>query len=551
MSTNILLLCGGDGSEHDISLLSAKFIEEQLKKTPEFSVTKAVIHDHKFIVDENKYGIFLGDNIFSVDGQNIKVDCVVPCIHGIPGETGDIQSFLEIHNIPYIGCKAEASRYCFNKITTKLYLDALGIPNSPYEIIPLQNDTYKAQALAFFDKYQDIYVKAASQGSSVGCYHVTRRDDVWDCIAEAFQFSSEVILEKNIIHRDIKPSNMILQGDRIRLIDFDAARIFKPGQETDTKLLGTKGYAPPEQFGSGQTDSRSDIYALGVTMKILLGGNCGGLTDILDRCTELDPKNRFQNVAELKDALTPEELDDSAPSRRGLISVAINVLWFIIRKNFHAGLFFLTVAIFLSATASTLHRAEFSPEEKISTPQKISVPAEKILPSAQVEMFKLPIISPSKPPAPIESPSRLETLKPPTVTTALPQKKFSGLIKTEFYLNGVAYNQAEHKDDREKISRADWLQSQALLHIVNDTGDIWQTPTIRFVFTPNWGGDKIETTKILPALNGGASTDFIIPFEFYALPDKHPLAVCLQIYLNVDDKQADEQYWAVWFDIVD
>lgn len=52
-----------------------------------------------------------------------------------------------------------------------------------------------------------------------------------------------------IIHRDIKPSNLILQsGGVIRLIDFDAARIFKAGQFEDTKLLGTKGYAPPEQF---------------------------------------------------------------------------------------------------------------------------------------------------------------------------------------------------------------------------------------------------------------------------------------------------------------
>ncbi|MBR4904092.1 MAG: protein kinase [Selenomonadaceae bacterium] len=114
--------------------------------------------------------------------------------------------------------------------------------------------------------------------------------------------------EQKIIHRDIKPSNMILQGERIRLIDFDAARIFKEGKESDTKLLGTKGYAPPEQFGHGQTDNRSDIYSLGVTMKTLLGENCDGrLKKILDKCTELDPKNRFQNVDELKLALTADE----------------------------------------------------------------------------------------------------------------------------------------------------------------------------------------------------------------------------------------------------
>ena len=212
MSINILLLCGGDGSEHDISLLSAKFIQEQLELTKDFKVTKVVIHDHKFLVDGTTAGHFLGNKQFAYQDTIIDVDCVVPCIHGIPGETGDIQSFLEIYNIPYIGCKSEASRNCFNKITTKLYLDALGIPNTPYAIIPLSNEHYKQVALDFFDKYQDIYVKAASQGSSVGCYHVTKRDDVWDSIVEAFAFSSEVIIEKNIIHRELEVASYEIDG---------------------------------------------------------------------------------------------------------------------------------------------------------------------------------------------------------------------------------------------------------------------------------------------------------------------------------------------------
>ena len=75
-----------------------------------------------------------------------------------------------------------------------------------------------------------------------------------------------------IIHRDIKPSNLLLAPDgHIRLIDFDAAREGKPSADNDTRLLGTRGYAPPEQYGFAQTDSRADIYAAGVTMKQLLG----------------------------------------------------------------------------------------------------------------------------------------------------------------------------------------------------------------------------------------------------------------------------------------
>jgi len=104
-----------------------------------------------------------------------------------------------------------------------------------------------------------------------------------------------------IIHRDIKPSNLIVQaGKIIRLLDFDAARIFKFDKDEDTKFLGTKGYAPPEQFGFGQTDARSDIYSLGVTVQKILGENYDGyLKKILSRCTELDPAKRYQSVEEI------------------------------------------------------------------------------------------------------------------------------------------------------------------------------------------------------------------------------------------------------------
>lgn len=81
----------------------------------------------------------------------------------------------------------------------------------------------------------------------------------------------QYVHEKGIIHRDIKPSNIIMANDgHIRLIDFDAARIFEELKEQDTTLLGTRGYAPPEQYGFAQTDERTDIYALGVTFEQFL-----------------------------------------------------------------------------------------------------------------------------------------------------------------------------------------------------------------------------------------------------------------------------------------
>ena len=76
-----------------------------------------------------------------------------------------------------------------------------------------------------------------------------------------------------IIYRDMKPSNIMLQPDgSLKLIDFGIAREYKQESNADTTYIGTKGYAAPEQFGKAQTDARTDIYSLGVTMYHLLTG---------------------------------------------------------------------------------------------------------------------------------------------------------------------------------------------------------------------------------------------------------------------------------------
>ena len=107
-----------------------------------------------------------------------------------------------------------------------------------------------------------------------------------------------------IIHRDIKPSNLIIAADgHIKLIDFDASRIAKAVQDKDTQILGTEGFAPPEQFGFSQTDSRSDIYSFGVTMKLLLGENAAQFGNVIRKCTSLDPNLRYQSIVQVKTAI--------------------------------------------------------------------------------------------------------------------------------------------------------------------------------------------------------------------------------------------------------
>src|SRR6476659_1927952 len=74
-----------------------------------------------------------------------------------------------------------------------------------------------------------------------------------------------------IIYRDLKPSNIMLTPDGVlKLIDFGVARTYKARKSKDTVAMGSAGYAPPEQYGKGQTDARSDVYALGATLLHLL-----------------------------------------------------------------------------------------------------------------------------------------------------------------------------------------------------------------------------------------------------------------------------------------
>ena len=112
------------------------------------------------------------------------------------------------------------------------------------------------------------------------------------------------------VHRDVKPENIILRGSEAVLIDFDAARFHKLEAENDTQILGTTGFAAPEQYGLSQSDLRADIYAVGILINVMLTGEhpsrqlaSGKMGRIVDRCTHVNPQRRYKNVLRLMEAL--------------------------------------------------------------------------------------------------------------------------------------------------------------------------------------------------------------------------------------------------------
>lgn len=126
-----------------------------------------------------------------------------------------------------------------------------------------------------------------------------------------------------IIFRDLKPGNIMLTSSGIvKLIDFGIARFFTKGKNVDTRVLGTPGYAAPEQYGRGQSDARTDIYALGASFHHCLTGKSPEesmfsfqppselvpslpkkLDEVILKCCRLKPDERWNSVKEFEQAL--------------------------------------------------------------------------------------------------------------------------------------------------------------------------------------------------------------------------------------------------------
>lgn len=252
-NTTILLLCGGGSAEHEVSLISANFLQQQLELTPEFSVVRVTMEKDGWYTNEGKL-VYLDTNsgTLNTEQESIKLDFVVPCIHGYPGETGDIQSMLELSGIPYLGCGPEASTNSFNKITSKLWYDALGIPNTPYIFLSENNQQSFESSKQALEQWGTVFVKAARQGSSVGCYKVSEEALLQKALNDAFSYSDQVLVEQAVKPRELEVAAYQLNGELF---------ITKPGE---IKAPEGAFYTYEEKY-SEASHSTTDVEATNLT----------------------------------------------------------------------------------------------------------------------------------------------------------------------------------------------------------------------------------------------------------------------------------------------
>ncbi len=139
-----------------------------------------------------------------------------------------------------------------------------------------------------------------------GKYHYWGAKKVLSCVCHALS----VLHERGLVHRDVKPENVMIGSDgRVVLIDFNASRKVSETCK-DTVIMGTVGYASPEQLGVTQTDARTDIYAVGVLLNVMLTGKHpteafarGHAGRVVKKCTSLNPDDRYQSARILKNTL--------------------------------------------------------------------------------------------------------------------------------------------------------------------------------------------------------------------------------------------------------
>ena len=219
---NIYLLCGGPSTEHDISLRSARNISENIDNT-KYNL-KIVYIDKKghfskpFKYESNKDEFNLvkkcDDNLFksiedfTSDIKSIEDTMIIPAVHGVYGEDGKLQGFLEVLDLPYVGNDVLSSAICMDKETSNDVFKAKGFKQARYIAVRKENLNDD-----FLTKIEEeigypMIVKPSANGSSIGVSRANNKKELEESITEALNFDEKVLCEQEIIGQEIEISVM-------------------------------------------------------------------------------------------------------------------------------------------------------------------------------------------------------------------------------------------------------------------------------------------------------------------------------------------------------
>ncbi len=225
MKKTVLVLFGGESTEHEVSNKSAYNVVNAMNRDKYDIILIGITKDGKWYLYEGdieniKDGSWqLKDNreavispsksvkgitVFNKDGsfENIKTDVCFPVLHGKNGEDGTVQGLLELSGINFVGGKTLSMAMCMDKVITKIILEKNNIPQTPYFFLKKNDDLFlklKESKIKF-----PLFVKPVNAGSSIGASKASDESELEKAVKEAFLYDDKVLVEKNINCREIE-----------------------------------------------------------------------------------------------------------------------------------------------------------------------------------------------------------------------------------------------------------------------------------------------------------------------------------------------------------
>lgn len=215
MKQKLMVVCGGQSSEHIVSRMSCTSVMNNLNKE-NYDVTLVGIDQDGswYILDQNQEDLAKDtwlDNakaLQDVFGLLKQQDVVLPILHGAFGEDGTIQGLFELAGVSYVGCRVLASAVSMDKIYTKKILETAGIPQVKSLYVKKRYDGKLVVVNKQFDEIEDIektveeelgfpcFIKASRSGSSVGCYRCDHKEDLMTKLIEASKYDRHIVVEE-------------------------------------------------------------------------------------------------------------------------------------------------------------------------------------------------------------------------------------------------------------------------------------------------------------------------------------------------------------------